>query len=149
LTKDTNPKDALGVQRVPLMSVIPQNVIAEVALALLEGAWKYGRHNYRAAGVRPSVYVDAAQGHIGNYWEGEDIDPDSERHHVIKAIAGLVVLYDSICQENVQDDRPPKSKVLPRDARMNAKAKALLDKMATTHGPSKAPFTAKKKSEAA
>lgn len=106
-SKPSNPKDTLGIQRVPSFSVIPRQVVAEVGLALLEGACKYGRHNYRVAGVRASVYMDAVDRHISAFWEGQDIDPDSGLSHVTKAIAGLVVLRDSMIQGNWVDDRPP------------------------------------------
>lgn len=104
--KDTNPKDAVGTKKVPF-SVIPQPVIAELGLAMLEGARKYGRHNYRVAGVRESVYLDAAWRHLCSWWEGEDIDPDSGVHHVTKCIATLTVLRDSQIRGNSVDDRPP------------------------------------------
>lgn len=107
--KETNPKDAVGISKVPL-SVIPLTVIAELGLAMLEGARKYGRHNYRRAGVRASVYVDATFRHIAAFWEGEDIDPDSGLSHITKAIASLTVLRDSMIRENWQDDRPPRVK---------------------------------------
>lgn len=106
-TKDTNPKDAVGTKKWRQFSVLPLTVIWELAVALLEGARKYGRHNYRVAGVRPSVYVDAAMGHIGAYWEGQDIDPDSGLHHITKAIASLTVLRDAQIQGKCIDDRPP------------------------------------------
>jgi len=105
--KDTNPKDAVGTKKVPF-SVLPWRVIAEVGLALLEGARKYGRHNWRVAGVRASVYVDASIRHITDFWEGCDVDPDSGLSHITKAIAGLTVLRDSMLQGNWKDDRPPK-----------------------------------------
>jgi len=105
--KDTNPKDAVGTKKVPF-SVLPWRVIAEVGLALLEGARKYGRHNWRIAGVRASVYVDASIRHITDFWEGCDVDPDSGLSHITKAIAGLTVLRDSMLQGNWKDDRPPK-----------------------------------------
>lgn len=104
--KDTNPKDAVGVKKVPF-STIPAPVLAEVGLAMLEGARKYGRHNYRTAGVRASVYYDALLRHVTAWWEGEDIDPDSGLSHIVKAIACLVVLRDSMYRGNWQDDRPP------------------------------------------
>ena len=84
-------------------------VIWELGVAMLEGARKYGRHNYRVSGVRASVYVDAAKGHIDAYWEGQDIDPDSGLHHVTKAIASLAVLRDAMIQKKYIDDRPPKT----------------------------------------
>jgi len=107
--KDTNPKDAVGVRKVP-MSTVPAPVLMEVGLAMLEGARKYGRHNYRDAGVRASVYYDALMRHIAAWWEGEDIDPDSGLSHIVKAIACLVVLRDSMFRGNWVDDRPPEVK---------------------------------------
>lgn len=133
--KETNPKDSIGISKTPL-STISVPVIAEVGLAMLEGALKYGRHNYRVAGVRASIYFDATFRHLGAWWEGEDIDPDSGLSHITKAIAGLTVLRDSMLQENWVDDRPPKSK----DGwiqEFNKKVKKLLEK----YPDSKEPFT--------
>lgn len=138
-TKDTNPKDAVGTRKVP-WSVIPFGVMAQVGLALLEGARKYGRHNYRVAGVRASVYVDANFRHVTAFWEGRDIDPDSGLHEIDKAIATLVVLRDSIMQGNWVDDRPPPS---PETwlAEANAKAAEIIDRIPDA----KPPYTAKDK----
>lgn len=108
-SKPTNPKDAVGVRKVPV-SVIPQPVIAELGLALLEGARKYGRHNWRVKGVRASVYIDAVMArHLAAWWEGEDVDADSGLSHITKAIASLVVLRDAMIQGSMVDDRPPRS----------------------------------------
>lgn len=107
--KLSNPKDAVGIKKVPF-STIPALVVAEIGLALLEGARKYGRHNYRAIGVRASVYYDACLRHIMSWWEGEDTDPDSGLSHITKAIACLVVLRDAMLLDKVSDDRPPKVK---------------------------------------
>ncbi len=109
LKKDTNPKDAVGIRKVP-MSTVPAPVMGEVGLAMLEGARKYGRSNYRVAGARASVYYDAAMRHLMDYWEGTDIDPDSGISHISKAIATLVVLRDCEMNSMIVDDRPPKSK---------------------------------------
>lgn len=125
-SKPTNPKDAVGIRKLAF-SVLPWRVLAWVALAMLEGALKYGRHNYRASGVRASVYFDAVVGrHLSDWWEGIDIDPDSNLHHVVKAIAGLMVLYDSILQGNFVDDRPPRGNVDVAD--LNARVAGLLDR---------------------
>jgi len=53
--KQTNPKDAMGIKKVPL-SCVPLPVAMELGIAMLEGARRYGRHNYRVIGVRASVY---------------------------------------------------------------------------------------------
>lgn len=126
LVKESNPKDSVGVKKVPF-STVPAPVIAEVGLAMLEGALKYGRHNYRAIGVRTSVYYDAALRHLTAFWEGEDTDPDSGLPHIVKAIACLTVLRDSQLIGNVVDDRPPSYKD-GWQARLHQKAAELIDK---------------------
>jgi len=112
MMKDTNPKDAIGVRKWRQFFVVPRQVMWEVAVGMLEGAVKYGRHNYRSAGVRGSVYADAALGHIEQWIEGEDIDPDSGLSHITKAICSLVVLRDAQMNDWWVDDRPPKVKDL-------------------------------------
>ena len=107
--KDTNPKDAVGTKKWRQYCTIPTTIIWELGVAMLEGARKYGRHNYRVAGVRASVYIDAAKGHIDQWWEGEDIDEESKLNHIIKAIASLAVLRDAMIQNKWVDDRPPKT----------------------------------------
>ena len=119
--KPTNPKDAVGIRKWRNFVTVPMTVIAEVGVAMLEGHLKYRRHNYRVAGVRSSVYVDAAMGHIMQWWEGEDLDPDIKVFennelspdvgisHITKAIASLVVLRDAMIQNKLNDDRPPKA----------------------------------------
>lgn len=112
--KDTNPKDAVGIKKPPF-TTISWAVIREIGVAMLEGAMKYGRHNYRVAGVRASVYIDATFRHLSWWWEGEDIDLDSKLSHVTKAIASLCVLRDAMIQGMWVDDRPPKSKQRKED----------------------------------
>ena len=104
-----NPKDSVGVKKVPF-STVSAPVIAELGLAMLEGDRKYGRHNYRVAGVRASVYYDACLRHLMAWWEGEDIDEDSGLSHVVKAATCMVVLRDAMINEMLNDDRPPKVK---------------------------------------
>lgn len=125
-TKDTNPKDAIGCKKVP-MSCVPLPVLMEMGLAMLEGSCKYGRHNYRAIGVRASVYFDAACRHLFSYWEGEETDPDSGLPHIVKAMACLAVMRDSQMQGNFTDDRPPVSQAA-WVAELNRKAEAMLDR---------------------
>jgi len=106
--KDTNPKDGVGIRKWRQYATVPMSFVWGIGVAMLEGARKYGRHNYRKSGVRASVYVDAAKGHIDQFWEGEDIDKDSQLHHLLKAGASLAVLYDGIANGKWVDDRPPK-----------------------------------------
>lgn len=137
-TKDTNPKDAVGIRKV-YFSVIPWGVIWELGLALLEGARKYGRHNYRVAGVRASVYVDACFRHMTDWWEGTDLDKDSGLSHVTKAIATLTVLRDSMMMGNWIDDRPP-----PLPAGLLEQANRQAGEIVDRYPEPKEPFVAKK-----
>lgn len=116
-SKPTNPKDAVGIRKPP-SSCVPQTVMAEVGVGMLEGARKYGRHNFREVGVRASVYYDALRRHMDYWWEGEDADPDSGLSHVTKAICCLVVLRDAMLQNKLTDDRPPKADVAAHRAEM-------------------------------
>ena len=124
-TKPSNPKDIVGTMKAPI-STIPGPVIAEIGVGMLEGSCKYGRHNYRAVGVRASVYYDATMRHLLSWWEGEDIDPDSGLNHITKAITSLVVLRDAMLQGKVEDDRPPPSVAFYQD--LNAKAADIIAK---------------------
>lgn len=125
-TKDTNPKDAVGTAKAP-MSCVPLPVVMELATAMMEGARKYGRHNYRVAGVRASVYFDALMRHMFAWFEGEDIDADSGLSHITKGIATLAVLRDAMMNDKWVDDRPPQ----PPEGwlvELNMRAAALLEK---------------------
>jgi len=125
-TKDTNPKDAVGSGKVPFSTVSAQ-VMAEVGLAMLEGARKYGRHNYRVAGVRASVYYDGTMRHLTAWWEGQDMDPDTDDQvsHITKAIASLTVLRDAMLNDMWTDDRPPPVKNQNWVKEMNEAATAI------------------------
>jgi len=120
--KPTNPKDAVGVLKYP-MSYVSAPVLAEMAVGMAEGGHKYGRHNYRVIGVRASIYYDATMRHLMQWWEGEELDPDSGLNHITKALTSLCVLRDAMIQGKFNDDRPPKSKAWAED--LNARTKAL------------------------
>lgn len=124
--KASNPKDAVGSRKVGL-SRVSMPVMMELDAAMFEGALKYGRHNYRAIGVRYSVYYDAVMRHMGAWWEGQDTDPDSGLHHLTKAMACLAVVRDAMLQGKVEDDRPPISdpNFIPD---LNKRISALIDK---------------------
>jgi hypothetical protein len=126
-TKPTNPKDALGIKKVPL-HCIPTAPLLEVGLAMMEGGRKYGTHNYRAIGVRMSTYYDAVWRHLTAWWEGEDIDPDSGLHHLIKAAACCFVVRDSMIMGNCEDDRPLKYTDGLDMNELNSRAASLIEK---------------------
>lgn len=126
-SKDTeNPKEAPGKSKYR-MSVLPACVMGEVSVAMLEGAYKYGAYNYRDTNIKSDTYYDSVMRHIMAWWEGEDIDPDSNISHVTKAITSLVVLRDAMINGKLIDNRPKKCKNGWADE-INIKAKELAGK---------------------
>jgi hypothetical protein len=103
-SKPSNPKDLIGSDKLP-MHLWPETATALGALALLDGALKYGRGNFRAVGVRASIYVDAARRHLTAWFEGEDADPDSGLPHLGHALACLAILVDAEAAGKLNDDR--------------------------------------------
>jgi hypothetical protein len=103
-TKPTNPKDLIGTNKIPL-HLWPETATVMGALGCLDGMLKYGRTNWRAAGIRTSVYIDALRRHTNRYFEGEDLDPDSDLPHFCHMLATLGILVDAWAAGNVTDDR--------------------------------------------
>lgn len=136
----SNPKDLVGVKKVS-MSTVPCTVMMELSVAMLEGALKYGRHNYRVSGVAASIYYDACKRHLDAWNEGQDIDPGSGLNHIIKAISTLTVLRDAMINENWIDDRPPRTKNQEWMENLNKICEGLLEKY--PEDVRRAPFTEK------
>lgn len=86
--------------------VLPWRVVLEMALGMMEGGRKYGRHNYRKIGVRASVYYDSTTRHLADYYAGKPIDRESGLSHLTKALSSSQVLLDSMVKGNWVDDRP-------------------------------------------
>lgn len=121
--KPTNPKDQMAVSRLPL-HLVPDTLPAFAALAFAEGAAKYGAYNWRAAGVRATVYRSAMQRHLAAWWNGEDADPATGVPHLASLIAGAAILLDAGLAGKLTDDRPPAAPVgaLQRDLESVVKA---------------------------
>lgn len=126
--KPTNPKDVVGCKKVP-GQLVPEQVVMEIGLAMLEGSLKYGGYNYREAGVRASIYIDALKRHIAQWQEGEDIDEASGLSHITKAISTLVVLRDAMLNDMWTDDRPPRTKNRRWMEEYNKKAAEIIDRV--------------------
>lgn len=104
ILKPTNPKDIVGSDKLPI-HLWPETATALGCLALLDGALKYGRANFRSVGVRASIYTDATKRHINAWFEGEDFDPDSGLPHLAHALACLAIIVDASAADKLNDDR--------------------------------------------
>lgn len=103
-TKPTNPKDIIGSSKLPL-HLWPTTASAMGCLGFLEGALKYGRSNFRAVGVRSSIYYDACRRHLDAWFEGEDNAPDSGLPHLSHALACIAIIVDAQACGKLNDDR--------------------------------------------
>ena len=105
-TKPSNPKDAIGSKKLA-MHLVPSAVQAYAALAFTEGALKYGKYNWRVAGVRVSIYLDAIARHLAAYQNGEWADRKTRVPHLASVIACVGIILDAGLVGKLTDDRPP------------------------------------------
>jgi hypothetical protein len=102
--KPSNPKDLLGSDKLPI-HLWPTTATALGCLGLLDGMLKYGRSNFRAVGVRASIYFDAANRHLNAWFEGENEDKDSGLCHLAHALACIAIIVDARAAGKLTDDR--------------------------------------------
>jgi hypothetical protein len=100
---DLNPKDAVGATKLPL-HLWPMTATAMGSIAMLNGALKYGRSNWRVAGVRASIYVDACQRHLAAWFEGHEADEEGVPH-LASALACIAIVIDAQAAGKLRDDR--------------------------------------------
>lgn len=115
MTEGLNPKTLMGQSKVPALSVIPPAAILHLGVAMRYGAHEaprkdgtfgYGPYNWREQPVEASTYVDAAFRHLMQFWDGENVDPNSGVWHLAHAMASLAILIDAIENGTCADDRP-------------------------------------------
>ena len=100
-----NPKDVIGSDKVPL-HLVPATTMAYLAVAHFEGDLKYGKVNWREAGIRATIYIDACLRHVLKFKEGEWADPETKVPHLASALACLSIIVDAHHSGKLIDDRP-------------------------------------------
>jgi len=75
----------------PPMDLLPYDSLVEVAKVLGFGKSKYGAYNWRG-GISYSRLIAAAQRHLGQFNEGQDLDDESNTLHVANAACNLMFL---------------------------------------------------------
>lgn len=101
----TNPKDLYGSVKVDI-SKVPAIGIAHEAMAMMDGADKYGPYNWRDKPVIASIYVAAGIRHFLDWNEGQELASDSQAHHLGHAKACAGILLDAQHRGVLIDDRP-------------------------------------------
>lgn len=102
----TNPKDLLGIKKVQL-NLVPASSTIFQALAMEDGAAKYGPYNWRDNKVKASIYVAAAMRHLQSWYDSrEELASDSKKPHLGHALACIGIIVDAQVTGNLADDRP-------------------------------------------
>lgn len=118
----TNPKDLLGIKKVQLNLVPPSSIIYQ-ALAMEDGAVKYGPYNWRLNKVIATIYIAAAQRHLASWLDGEENAQDSQKPHLAHALACIGIIVDALETGNLHDDRPAPGCAAALIARLEQKKK--------------------------
>lgn len=110
-----NPKQAMGDRKVNL-ALMPSAAVIRMCEALQFGAFQapradgqppgYGQFNWRETKVEAMTYIAAAQRHMLDWVDGEELAPDSLKHHLGHALASLAILVDALETDNLIDNRP-------------------------------------------
>jgi hypothetical protein len=99
-----NPKDLIGSTKVSITK-FPAIGTVYGAMAMMDGAVKYGPYNWRGKKVIASIYVDAAYRHLMAWFEGQENAQDSVVHHLGHVIACAAILLDAQATGSLVDDR--------------------------------------------
>ena len=133
-SKPTNPKDAIGAKKLP-MHLIPPVALAHMAVAMAEGALKYGKYNWAVAGVRSTIYLDAIERHLKKYASGQDADPTTRVHHLGSIMACCAIILDAESRGMLRDDRAPANPAAPELIDAMAEQLAHLRELFAYHDP--------------
>jgi hypothetical protein len=101
---DSNLKTLAALNK-PKLSDVPPVALFALGAAMSDGASKYGRYNWRDTGTTASVFYDAMQRHLADWYNGEDYAHDSKIHHLGHIMASCAILLDAELHKNYNDDR--------------------------------------------
>jgi len=99
-----NPKAAFGAAKAPFFGV-PACALAWLGCVMAGGAYKYGLYNFRDTEIAASTYHDAILRHLFLYFDGEDIDPESNAPHLAHIMACCALMLDATENGMLIDDR--------------------------------------------
>jgi hypothetical protein len=101
---DNNPKTLVALSK-PKLSDVPPVALFALGAAMSDGASKYGRYNYRDTSATASVFYDAIQRHLVDWYNGEDFAHDSNVNHLGHIMASCAILLDAELNNSFVDDR--------------------------------------------
>lgn len=88
--------------------LLPYEALDEIAKVLTFGCKKYSRSDW-AKGLKISRFISATYRHLGQFNNGEDIDPESQTLHIANAATNLMMAIWMLKNRPDMDDRWIKS----------------------------------------
>jgi hypothetical protein len=100
-----NPKAVHGAQK-PDLSLVPGVALVAEALAMEDGARKYGAYNWRESRIEARTYVAAAIRHLQAWLDGEELTSDTGVPNLGAVRACCGILLDAQASGTLVDNRP-------------------------------------------
>ena len=88
----------------PKHSLLPPGIMDGTINVMGFGAKKYEKDNWQKCD-NMSSYYDACHRHLEQFWQGANIDEESDLHHIDHAMCNLVFLKWLILNKESADDR--------------------------------------------
>lgn len=86
----------------PDLSLLPYEALEEISKALMFGAKRYGRNNWKKK-IEYTRLISAAMRHIGKFNSGQDLDDESNLNHLSHACCNLIFII-SYMKNNIKDN---------------------------------------------
>lgn len=83
--------------------LLPPLALKATVDVLTFGANKYKRDNWKYVDDSKRRYFDALQRHLWAWKEGEEIDPESGKHHLAHAMCCLMFLYEHDVKYSIEN----------------------------------------------
>lgn len=78
----------------PMLDLLPAWAIMACGEVLTDGAAHYGPDNWRQVEGAKRRYIAAALRHLFKYIGGQDMDPESGRHHLAHAAVSILFVLE-------------------------------------------------------
>jgi hypothetical protein len=101
----TENKKYAAAAKKPTLEYVPRIALYALGAAMADGAYKYGKFNWRETDVNVDIFIEAMQRHLAAYAEGEDYATDSGIHHLAHVMAGAAIVLDGIYMGVLTDTR--------------------------------------------
>lgn len=95
------------------LSLLDKDPLWELARVFESGLAKYPKGNYKK-GIPLTKYTAAAMRHMTQFNNGEDLDKDTGRSHLMHAAANLFIAYWTLSNKPEFDDRWRPEPVVPK-----------------------------------